>query len=110
VVIEYRQADLLLVVHATDSTPGFAGRLHRGKEHAHKGADDGDDDKQFDECEAAFAIEVISRESAARVAHHGSLPCGWRWRAMNYSHGEAGVAEIPAKSFSGPGMGGGFPH
>jgi hypothetical protein len=52
VVVVSRQPDLLQVVRALDASGGLAHLLHGGQQEADQHRDDGDDDEQFDECEA----------------------------------------------------------
>jgi hypothetical protein len=49
-----REGKLLQLVGALHPPCGFSGGLHRWQKKGNKNADDGDDDKKFDESETSF--------------------------------------------------------
>ena len=56
-VILEGQSNLFEVILAAGAACRFAGLLHSGQQQGHKDGDDCDNDKQFDECEAAAAAD-----------------------------------------------------
>lgn len=58
VVIMGSQTELLQIVHATASTGCFTGSLYRWQEHRDQQRDDGDDDQQFNQREAARGLRT----------------------------------------------------
>jgi len=66
-VIVHGQADLLEVVGALGPSRGFASRLDRGQQEGDEDSDNGDDDEQLDEGEAACL------GTGACVFHRGGL-------------------------------------
>ena len=51
VMVLKRYGELPQLIHALRAPRGFARRLNRWQQQRHKDANDGDNDKQFNECE-----------------------------------------------------------
>jgi hypothetical protein len=64
--------DLVQVAEALSAVTGFAGALEGGEEDRDQKRDDANDDKQFDECEAALRI---GPRSSADVGHCDTPKC-----------------------------------